>query len=154
MSDTNFVKKLFDFSFSEFVTPTIIRVLYGIMLAASAIFALVIFIALASRGGGTVVLGIILAPLAFFLYAILARVYMEVLIVLFRIAENSNLIAQNTRRELPPPPPADAPPWPAPAPQTASAAAPLTPPNSCPSCGRALAPGAPFCTGCGARVST
>jgi Domain of unknown function (DUF4282) len=99
MQDKNFFKKLFDFSFDTFVTPTIIRVLYGIMLVASAIVALVVLAALASRGGAAVLLGIIVAPLLFLLYMILARVYMEVLIILFRIAENADIIARNTRRE-------------------------------------------------------
>ena len=99
MNDGNFFKRLFDFSFANFVTPTIIRVLYGIMLAASALFALLILIALVSQGAAAAVLGLIVAPIAFFLYAILARVYMEVLIVLFRIAENTDLIARNTHRE-------------------------------------------------------
>ena len=107
MQDKGFFGRLFDLSFSEFVTTSIIKVLYVIAIIGSAIGGLVIvFGGLASKSFSGALVGLILGPLAFVLYVILARIWMEVLIVLFRIAENTAKIAG--RGEMPPPPPPQA----------------------------------------------
>lgn len=98
LSGSGFFSKLFDFSFSSFVTISIIKVIYGVLIAVAAVVALVILVGLASQGGASIVLGLVLAPLAFIFYVILSRVWMEVLIVLFRVAENTETIANNSRR--------------------------------------------------------
>ena len=85
----NFVARLFDLSFTEYVTPSIIKVLFIIGIVLAALFSLLIFASFANQGGGAVVAGIILAPLMFFFYVLMARVLSEVYLILFRIEENT-----------------------------------------------------------------
>lgn len=80
---------MFDLSFSEFVTPSIIKVIFVIGLVVAALASLFTLIAFVSQGGGMVVVGLLLAPLVFFIYALMARVLSEVYLILFRIEENT-----------------------------------------------------------------
>lgn len=78
---------LFDFSFSEFITSRIIKFIYGLGMVAAAI-AVIVFVSsgfVSSAGRG--VLFLLLSPLLFLVYVVLIRVWLEVLIVIFRIAE-------------------------------------------------------------------
>lgn len=94
MQEKGFFGRLFDLSFNEFITTSIIKVLYIIAIIGSAIGALFILGGLfATKTFGGILMGLVLAPIVFILYVILARVWLEVLIVLFRIAENTAKIA-------------------------------------------------------------
>lgn len=93
-----FFGALFDLSFSEFVTTRLIKLLFMIAIAASALCALVMIIYGFSFGGGTVgFLSLILAPIIFFIDVLLARIWLELIIVVFRIAENTSEIARQGR---------------------------------------------------------
>jgi hypothetical protein len=97
-----FFSGLFDFSFETFVALKVIKVLYGLFLLLLALGVL------AGLGGsimsmvqGEVLagLGILIAlPFAALLYLILGRVYFELIIVGFKIAEDADEIARNTRK--------------------------------------------------------
>ena len=76
-------------TFSEFVTPSLIKVIFVIYIVISALVALAVFAAFAGQGGGSAVLGLIVAPLVFFVYVLFARVFSEVLMILFRIEANT-----------------------------------------------------------------
>lgn len=81
--------RVFDLSFSEFVTPSIIKIIFVLGIVMAGLFSLFIFIAFANQGGGAVVAGLVVAPLVFFLYVLLARVMSEIYLILFRIEENT-----------------------------------------------------------------
>jgi hypothetical protein len=83
------MRVLFNLSFDEFITPTIVSVLYALNIVAAALVALGVFTRLATGEAGAAVVGLILAPIVFFLWILLARVLLETTIVLFRIAENT-----------------------------------------------------------------
>ena len=105
--DKGFFASLFDLSFKNFVTPKLIKILFIISLAILAIGYIWIAIAIFTGGGGYEVsadgtleeeggdtaLGIlwllVLGPIALFFYTLLYRVFFELIIVLFRIFENS-----------------------------------------------------------------
>jgi len=90
----SFLGALFDFSFSQFVTTRIIKVLFGLAIFLAAV-ATIFYIA--GSFASSVPLGIlilILSPVIFLIYVILARVWLEVIIVLFRIAEHVGEIAK------------------------------------------------------------
>jgi hypothetical protein len=94
MQEKGFFGRLFDLSFNEFITTKIIKVLYVIAMVASAFGGLaVMFGMFASKTFFGVVGGLIAGPVLFLVYVILARVWMEVVIVLFRIAENTAKLA-------------------------------------------------------------
>lgn len=96
----NFLSALFDFSFSEFVTTKIIKILYGILIVLAGVAALVAIIAGFTNSVGQGILMLILSPLVFLLYVILARVWLELVIVIFRIAENVGEIAERKKPTL------------------------------------------------------
>jgi len=86
--------RLFELSFTEFVTPRMIKVLFVLAIIISAIGALLLLISGIVEGVGAAFLSIILAPIVFFLYVIMARIWLEVIIVLFRIAENTGRLVE------------------------------------------------------------
>jgi len=96
----NFLSALFDFSFSEFVTTKIIKILYGILIVLAGVAALVAIISGFTNSVGQGILMLILSPLVFLLYVILARVWLELVIVIFRIAENVGEIAERKKPPL------------------------------------------------------
>ena len=105
--EKGFFGSLFDLSFKNFVTPKLIKILFIISLALLVIAYIWIAIAIFTGGGGYEVsadgtleeeggdtaLGIlwllVLGPIALFFYTLLYRVFFELIIVLFRIFENS-----------------------------------------------------------------
>ncbi len=96
----DFLTSLFDFSFKTFITPKLVRILYILLLALIAIGTVLSFIGglatLFSRGGFIAGVGIIIAtPIFAVIYLIMARVSMEITIVIFQIAEHLGDIARN-----------------------------------------------------------
>ena len=93
MEDKGFFGSLFDLSFSEFITTKIIKVLYVIGVIISAVFSIVFmfkgFSSSILAGIGTIAL----SPVVFLLQVVLLRISMEMVIVLFRIAENIQRMA-------------------------------------------------------------
>jgi hypothetical protein len=84
-----FFGRLFDLSFTEFVTPSIIKVIFIVGIVLAALMSLLVFATFANQGGGAIVAGNVFAPLVFFVYVLFARVLSEVYLVLFRIEENT-----------------------------------------------------------------
>jgi len=97
MGNKGFFGSLFDLSFTEFVTTRIIKVLFVLAIIGSGIGALVVLIGGIAGGGAEAFIAIILAPIVFFLYVVLARIWLEVIIALFRIAENTGKLVEQTR---------------------------------------------------------
>lgn len=90
-----FFGALFDFSFNSFITKKFIKLIY--VLATVMIgFGTFIFLigALASGRAVTIVLGIFLVPLVGLLYLIWIRISLEVLAVIFGIADDTSAIRQ------------------------------------------------------------
>jgi hypothetical protein len=88
-SDKSLIARIFDLSFSEYITPSIIKIVFVVGIIMSGFVSLAVFAGFASRGGGGVVLGLIFAPVVFFFYVLIARVVSEVYLILFRIEENT-----------------------------------------------------------------
>ncbi|HKG38402.1 MAG TPA: DUF4282 domain-containing protein [Conexibacter sp.] len=137
-----FLGSLFDLSFTSFVTTKLIKVLYVLSLVLLAIGYVVIAIACFSSGGDSVTvngdgtfernsggntgLGLlwlfVIGPILLFFYVLLYRVFFELVVVLFRIFENSRDQLAVTRAAWPsaaasvPTPPDEQPPPPSPLP--------------------------------------
>jgi len=94
MEVKGFFVKLFDLSFTEFITPRIIKLLFVLAIIISGIAALVMFFAGIVQGGASALLAIILVPLVFLLYVIIARVWLELIMVMFRIAGNIDKLVE------------------------------------------------------------
>ena len=102
MNSKGFFESLFDFSFTSFVTTRIIGVLYALMIAVGVLCLLVAIFPVFTMSGVSEAGK--LAPFVFVLYVVIARVFCEVIIVLFKIADNTAILAG--RHEQPPAPPA------------------------------------------------
>lgn len=95
---------MLDFSFKRFLTPRLIRILYCVSLLIAAISA----VTWMTSGFGISffrgMITLITGPIAFFIYAIIARVTMELVLVIFRIAENIERLPTAKEPLVNPPP--------------------------------------------------
>ena len=78
---------LFDLSFRRFVTPRIVRVLYSLSLLAALLSALAWMFSGFGAGFLHGLFTLVTGPLAFLFYALCARVAVELVLAIFRIAE-------------------------------------------------------------------
>ena len=86
---------LMDFSFTEFFTIKVIKQLYFIAIAIAAISALTIIgTGFATGTAMSIIGGIIMAPIAFILYIIFARISLELIVVAFHIADNTKRLVE------------------------------------------------------------
>ena len=93
MEQKGMISSLFDFSFSDFITPKIQKVLYFLLLILAGVCGLMTFITVFGMGSGFfgkvggLIGGVIAGPLVFLFLAMYFRVMMEILIVVFRAVE-------------------------------------------------------------------
>jgi hypothetical protein len=97
MEDKGLCGLLFDLSFSEFVTTRVIKVLFILGIVLSALGALAMIGAGFAAGTGRGILMLVLSPLVFLLYALVVRVWCELIIVVFRIAENTSRLVDRDK---------------------------------------------------------
>jgi len=93
---TGIIATLFDFSFSTFVTTKFIKFIYGLAMLFAAVCVLM-FIGFGFRQG--FLMGffcLIVSPVVAFIYLFLARMWTEMIIVAFRIAEHIRSIDEKT----------------------------------------------------------
>ncbi len=98
MQDKGFFGSLLDFSFSSFITTKIIKLLYILITIGCVVWLVAATI---MQGFMGFVGGVIGAVVVF----LLSRIYLELMIVVFRMAENLELIAGRSggkEPELPP----------------------------------------------------
>jgi hypothetical protein len=95
--DKGFLAKLFDLSFSHFITPRVIGVLYALSILFAFLFAM------AAVGGAfsqDVIYGIIvlaISPLWLLVFIVISRVVSEIIIALFRVVEDIGFIADRAQ---------------------------------------------------------
>jgi len=94
-SQKSFFEKLFDLSFSSFITPQIVGVLYVIGLIAGSLIALQSVYAGFRFGGLFGGLGAaVIAIIGLFIYAIVSRISLEGFVAVIRTAENTRILAE------------------------------------------------------------
>lgn len=95
MSDkTGFFKTLMDFSFSALIAPKVVKFLYVVCIIACAFASLSVVITGFATSIASGFLLLIFSPVFFVLMVIMARIYLEIIIVIFRIAEDIQQIAK------------------------------------------------------------
>ncbi len=98
----DFLPALFDLSFSQFITVKIVKILFIIAIVLAAIMAIMVLVSGLASGsvvGGLI--GIVLTPIAFLLYVLGARIWLELILVVFRIAENTQKMVDGDKAEAP-----------------------------------------------------
>ncbi len=88
------VSVLFDFSFTHFIVLKFVKLVFGILLIGDALLCLGLVVKAFDAGLGWGVLVLLFSPLCFIVVAVLVRVWTEMLVVLFRIAEDIEIIAK------------------------------------------------------------
>ncbi|MDY6892573.1 MAG: DUF4282 domain-containing protein [Chloroflexota bacterium] len=95
-----FLGRLFDFSFDEFITPTIIRLLFGLSIALSVVYIISMIWGAFVTSFGYGIVTLVLSPLLLLLFVIIARVYLEIIIILFRIASDVRDLVDKGPKDL------------------------------------------------------
>ena len=111
-----FFGKLFDTSFKEFITPSIIKIIFWVAIILIGLGVLVNIVASFGQGAGVGIITLIIAPIVGFLSVIIARIYLEIIMVFFRVMGLLEGIAREKGVETAPPAaaPSFTPPPPAP----------------------------------------
>ena len=79
---------LFDFSIRSFLTPSLVRFLYGMTVVLGGVGTLVGMAAAVEEGRAAGYLAAALAPLSYLVLVLIARISAEAVMVLFRIEEH------------------------------------------------------------------
>ncbi len=85
---------IFDLSFQRFITLSVIKVLFLLGLAFIALGWLTAVVGAFAQGGfGIGLLGLILVTIVALIYVIWLRITLEMIVVIFRIGENTSKLA-------------------------------------------------------------
>lgn len=93
-----FFAALMDTRFDSLITPSLITFLYVIAIVLLALGTLAVIIAGFAESGGTGVLLLIFAPIGALIYLIITRLWLELIVVAFKIRDAAEEVAANTRR--------------------------------------------------------
>ena len=81
---------IFDFTFTKFVTPVIIKILYILVLVFGGLLLIVLLIASIFNGFAAFLGMLIFGTLGFLMTVLLYRVMFELVMVIFAIKENTD----------------------------------------------------------------
>lgn len=84
---------LADFSFRESITPRLIKLLYGIALLAGGIAVVAAVVTGLQKNPAQGLLALVFGVIGLFVWVLYVRVLLEVVMVLFRIAWNTDRMA-------------------------------------------------------------
>lgn len=95
MSDnsTDGLGGVFDFTFEKFITPSIVKIVYIVVIVMAGLMWLGIIIGGLSSGIGGFLAGLIFGGLAAVLVVLIYRIFLELTMILFRIHENTDAMA-------------------------------------------------------------
>jgi uncharacterized protein DUF4282/zinc ribbon protein len=167
MQAKGFFASLFDFSFSSFITPRLVKVLYVLLTIVNALWTLLfVLIAFRSSKSFGVIALVILGPIFFVILMIGARVAVEAIIAFFRIqedvaeinqrvggAEATSVAPMPSSPETGPEPTSEPAPVAMSSPRPEPASSPGQVARFCESCGTRRSPGKSFCIACGASLA-
>jgi fatty acid desaturase len=99
MEGGGFFRALFDFSFTQFVTEKIIMALYILAIALFLLVVIVGVITAFTQGLWEGIIGLVFSPVVLLVYIVIVRVWLEFVVVVFRIADHTQETAVNTRKD-------------------------------------------------------
>ncbi len=97
-SRQGFFASLMDTRFNSLITPKLIRFLYVVSMIVLAIGTVIFVIAAFADRASSGILMLILAPLVALIYLIVVRLWLELIVVTFKIRDAAEQIAGNTQR--------------------------------------------------------
>lgn len=93
-----FFESLKDTRFNSLITPKLVRFLYIVSVVVLAIGVIVFIVSGFTHSAGTGVITLIVAPIIALIYLILVRLYLELIVVTFKIRDAAERVAENTGR--------------------------------------------------------
>ncbi len=84
---------LFDLSFEKFITPSVVKIIYILVIVMAGLMWLFAMIAGLNNGFGGFVGGFLFGGLAFLIMILIYRVFLELTMILFRINDNTEKMA-------------------------------------------------------------
>jgi hypothetical protein len=84
---------LFDFTFEKFITPSIVKIVYIVVIVMAALMWLGFIFGGMANGIGGFFFGLIFGGLAAVLMVLFYRIFLELTMILFRIHDNTNTMA-------------------------------------------------------------
>jgi uncharacterized membrane protein len=96
-----FFNALMDTRFNTLITPSLVRFVYVIAMILIALGMLALVVVGFAEGAGSGIVLLIIAPLLGLFYLIVTRLWLELVVVLFKIRDAAEEIAGNTRRSAP-----------------------------------------------------
>jgi hypothetical protein len=85
---------LLDFTFRRFITLSIIKILYILGMALIGLGWLLALISSFTQGIGAALVVLIVGPVIALIYLIFFRIWLELIVVIFRIGENTSKLVQ------------------------------------------------------------
>lgn len=99
-----FLRSLYDFKFTSLIATKVIRFVYALLVILYSILAALTLIGcLASKNGALIFFGFIILPILYLLYLILIRIFMEIVIVFFKMGEDVRAIRDSSAGTSPSP---------------------------------------------------
>ena len=87
------LRSLFDFQFTSLITLKVIRFVYLLIVVLYSVGAVFLFIAgIASGTASGIFSSLIIVPIGYLVYLTLTRIWMEILIVVFRLGDDVRAI--------------------------------------------------------------
>lgn len=93
MEDKATLADIFDFTFTKFVTPIVIKIAFIVMLVLAALVWLMMIFAGFANGAGGGFIGLIFGGLVFILMVLGYRIMFELVMVIFSIKKNTDRIS-------------------------------------------------------------
>jgi hypothetical protein len=97
-SSDGLLTDLFDFSFSHLLVLRVVKLVFGVLLLLDVGLCLGLVVQAFGAGFGWGLLVLLFSPVLFVIVAIFVRVFTEMLIVLFRIADDTAVLAADKRK--------------------------------------------------------
>jgi len=96
MQEKGIIALLFDFGFTDFITKKLIRFLYMAAVLFAGFGSLIVVIKGFSEGAMAGVGALVLAPVLFVFWVVMTRISLELMMVVFRIADYARIVADAT----------------------------------------------------------
>lgn len=93
-----FIESLFDIKFEHLITPKLVRFFYALSIVILGVGALVVILAGFAADGASGAILLFLAPLFALFYLITIRLWLELIVVAFKIRDGIERLVENTER--------------------------------------------------------
>jgi len=93
MTAKGLLRSLYDFGFTSLIATRIIKFVYALLVISYSVGAAILFLALLATGKPAGILfAIIFVPIFYLIYLIMLRIWMELIVVFFKIGEDVHAI--------------------------------------------------------------